>query len=204
MHDETTLYAAIPEVTSRRTGVRRHIKGHQALFTDESELETRLAIIVAQPSAIAPALLEPSPRLSSHITEHAVMRAASAAPDNPFGGSDTLMDRLQKTLFAEIPPHTALLAAILPTHDDQPTANALALFDLYLRSYAASIYMDPLHIATLAETHNPSRIWHSHFLLRDDLTIMALASSSFGSNLIEKAPPPHQHTYRGGRLYCIQ
>lgn len=178
-----------PKVVARRSGVRRHIKAQQVLFMDETEPETRLAIIAAQPSAIAPALSKPSPRLSGLVTEHAIMRAICAAPDHTFGDSDTLMDRLQTHYGADIPPHTTLLETLLPSHDAQTTAHALALFDLYLRSSAASIYMDPLQIATLADAPNPSRIWRSHFLLWDDLTLLALASSSFGSTLIEKAPP---------------
>lgn len=84
------------------------------------------------------------------------MRAICSAPDHTFGDSDTLMDRLQTRYGADIPPHSTLLETLLSTQDARTAAHALALFDLYLRSSAASIYMNPLQIATLADA--PIRI----------------------------------------------
>nr|CCA25346.1 AlNc14C292G10252 [Albugo laibachii Nc14] len=99
------------------------------------------------------------------------------------------MDRIQTRYGADTPTHDTLLAELFPTPDDWSTAQALALFDLYLRSYAVSIHMDPLKIATLAEIQSPERILHSHFLLWDDMTLIALASSSFGGKLIVNTAP---------------
>ena len=94
---------------------------------------------MAQPFAIDRALSKPSARLSGLVNEHAIMRPICAAPDHTFGDSDTLMERLQTHYGADIPPHITLLETLLPTQDAQTAAHALALFDLYLRSPAASI-----------------------------------------------------------------
>lgn len=178
-----------PQILTKRSSIRRRMLQQQVIFTNKTDPESRLSMIAAQPTVIAPVMETPSARLQEITTEHALLRAICATSSESFGDSAPLMNRLQTRYGADIPHHEALTTELFPTPENSSLAHELAMFDLYLRSYAASIYMDPLQIATLAEIQSPERILHSQFLLWDDTTLLGLACSSFGEKLIEIAPP---------------
>nr|CCA14148.1 AlNc14C2G256 [Albugo laibachii Nc14] len=112
-------------------------------------------MLAAQTTVIAPALLHPSHQMEVIVKEHIIMRAVCDASDESYGDAATLPDRLQTKYGTDIPLHDVLLAQLLPTPEQWAKAKALAIFDLSLRSFGTSVYMDPPHIATLSEMERP-------------------------------------------------
>lgn len=62
------------------------------------------------------------------------------------------------------------------------------MFDLYLRSYGASLYMVPLSVGALLSQTQPSFIQQSLFLLWDDSVLTTFAASELGSSQLTTAP----------------
>nr|CCA16184.1 AlNc14C19G1964 [Albugo laibachii Nc14] len=137
-----------PTTISKRSSVRKQIRKQQVLFTNDIDPETRLAMLAAQPTFIAPALLHRSHLI---VKEHIIMRAVCGASDGSYGDTATVTNRLQTKSGTDIPLHDVLLAELfLPTPEQCSKAEALAVFDLYLQSFGASVYMDPLYVVTLS------------------------------------------------------
>ncbi|KAF1319013.1 Pollike protein, partial [Globisporangium splendens] len=172
----------LPERSTKmkRSEHRAKAKKAATALLELKEPEDRLAAISAQPSAYAGLVFKNTEGFTDVVRDHAVLRSYSGAPSTTHGTEASLHSRLLKVYPDGIPDAGTLLADLYVDDDDRSKARCFAIVDIFLRTHAPAIYMDPVKVKALCPDATISCHQYSDFLLWSDTTLTALCDSALG------------------------